>query len=184
MNWLQCIISSILSAVISIITVYITHHMMLKRDDKKYQHESKEKNIELNRQKEIQKAESLYKIIKPALYNAQVQAWMYSKQPYHIDYFNILRKELNNNSDTDSKELNNLMNNAKYLYHHNITLYSYLNKCIENDINSDIQDFKARYVIIENNMIVKVDIEKLNTDINTINNTLGLYIETFKEYNK
>ncbi len=60
-------------------------------------------------------------------------------------------------------------------------IFEYIDNAIRNDTESDIQDFKARYVIIKNDIIVKVDLEKLNADINLINKTLGLYIETFTE---
>lgn len=172
-------------SIVSIITVYITQHMMIKRDNAKYENESKEKNNEIARQKEIQRAQNLYKIIKPALYNTQVQAWIKNPNTYNQYYFEDLKNELDTDSFYNNKDLDEWWKLTKNLKHQikNKYIFEYIDTTIKNDIESDIQDFKARYVIIENDMVVKVDIEKLNTDINTINNTLGLYIETYQEDN-
>ncbi len=98
MEWLQSII-------ISFVTVFLTQFATILRDYLKCKHDDKQQKEELNRQKEIQKVKNLYKIIKPALHNAQVRAWIKKPNNYNQYYFEDLKNELDTDSVYNNKDL-------------------------------------------------------------------------------
>lgn len=142
------------------------------------------KNQEEEKIKNEQKAQNLYQIIKPALTSVEIQEYLEDPKTFNNDFRNSLWANISikneNIQSALTSVLEQLRRNNKYDYYSkNALSQQSLLKMIEMKFTEekDLLDFFNRYG-------KDINISKLNSDIDFINEKLGLYIEHLEKNSK
>lgn len=147
-----------------------------KQELVKYDEEQK-KLIE-QKQNDIEKAKDLYRIIKQGINCEYISFFVKYPEKYVKDFFVYMLEQKDNHKLTEIYDFIKKQKEYKFI-HNDDNMYEYFINLIEKDIKSDIFDFEQRYFIYSENYnrTIKINVEKLNKDIDFVNKTLNLNIE-------
>lgn len=189
MDWWQLLITIISSSALTAFITGIFNFKTIKETNKENERQRKfdsdcktvcEEKIK-EEQNKHQKAENLYKIILPAAKCEALRIYIKYPEKYNYDVFKYLYEEINNDYISYS-EYAKWLNQARFKFKNpgDIDFQIYVKNLIRDDLEKqyNLTEFFQRYNkgTYES---VKIDIEKLNNDIEFINKELNLYIEKF-----
>ena len=187
MNWFQLIIaiagSGVLTAAVTGVFNFVSNKQNNKYNQQRFDNEKSILKAKEEKESVTRKAENLCSIIKPAILCNAVRVYIKSPEIYHKDFMTCLYMELYENSSRhDYDEYKDWLKRANFNIGNpgNIPFQKYIKELINSDLlkQANLQEFFLRYTT-GSEECVEIDVNKLNEDIDTINNVLGLYISKF-----
>lgn len=195
MDWLQLIAAIVGSSVLTAIVAGVFNVVAIKEtnseNEKQRKSDSDSKNEQEKQKKEEirkkQQAENLYKIVLPATKCEALKTYIKESGQFCMDAWQKLYEALCTDNDNDALYTNysrykNWLGNSHYnlMNREGLPFKEYVVSLIKNDleVQCGLTEFFQRYNKGTREKI-KIDVEKLNKDVDFINEELNLYIEHF-----